>query len=307
MLTDLARRFDDLPALARALEGWSAAYPYEVRGRGRAGEILLPHRPALPWPLPKRRLTLKTRRTVAGYEQSATAAFDFVAEHAPFETFYDLGAAGGYFGFLAAARQDMAIEAHCFEMLPHAVEALRAMAARHGLSRMHVHASGMSDAFEGEKTIWHSVTKMFEEEPDPSAWRDPWHWRVKFWLQGRAGRDRLQQATVTVDSVDAFTARNGLAPGLIKIDVDGYEAKVIPGGLETVARHRPVIFLELHKTRFFAHHGVTRPQIPRPLFDLGYSALMFTNHHDLTRNTLVPVGPDSPELAREETDFFMFV
>lgn len=261
----------------------------------------------LDWYAGPRRLSFKRRRAPAGYEQTATAAFDFVLEHAAVPAIYDIGAGSGYFGFLGAARRGCPVETHCFEMRPDHVENIERLAATHRLDGLHAHLSGMSDTFRGETEIWYSITKMFESEPGPSRYRDPLHWRLKFWLTGRTGRDRLRRARVTVDSVDAFTRRHGLVPGLVKIDVDGYEAKVLPGSIETFRRHRPVILLELHKSRFFAHHGVTRPGVVRPLFDLGYEGLFFTNHHDLARNRVIRVGPDSAELAREETDFLMFV
>lgn len=47
-------------------------------------------------------------------------------------------------------------------------------------------------------------------------------------------------------SIDAFVASRAIdRVSLIKIDVDGYDYKVISGAAETLRRHRPVVFIEL--------------------------------------------------------------
>jgi hypothetical protein len=38
-----------------------------------------------------------------------------------------------------------------------------------------------------------------------------------------------------------------LKPGFIKIDVEGFEGKVLQGADKTIRSHRPVIMIELHK------------------------------------------------------------
>lgn len=63
------------------------------------------------------------------------------------------------------------------------------------------------------------------------------------WLRGRTvGRDDVVVATIEVPVrlLDEF----GLAPCLIKIDVQGAETRVIRGALETIRQHRPVLFVE---------------------------------------------------------------
>ena len=50
--------------------------------------------------------------------------------------------------------------------------------------------------------------------------------------------------TYTVDQVTEFLK---LKPGFIKIDVEGFEGKVLQGADKTIRSHRPVIMIELHK------------------------------------------------------------
>jgi hypothetical protein len=47
--------------------------------------------------------------------------------------------------------------------------------------------------------------------------------------------------TVTLDE---FAVRNALSPDIVKIDVEGHESAVIEGAVQTLATHRPTVFME---------------------------------------------------------------
>ncbi len=51
---------------------------------------------------------------------------------------------------------------------------------------------------------------------------------------------------VPVVTLDAFCAGRGVVPDVIKIDVEGAEVLVLRGARDTLARHRPVLFCEVH-------------------------------------------------------------
>ena len=167
--------------------------------------------------------------------------------------------------------------------------------------------TGATAADSPEKDIWFSISKMFEEEPKPEDYRDSFFVRLKMRLKGKAERDRPVRSRVTIDTIDHYGAANGVVPDVIKIDVDGYEAKVLPGAMETLRDHRPVLLLELHREKFIRRFGVSRADIVRPLFDLGYTCLFMTRHNDLARNEIRVVGPDDALIMREETDFTLFL
>jgi FkbM family methyltransferase len=57
-----------------------------------------------------------------------------------------------------------------------------------------------------------------------------------------------------------------LHPLFIKIDVQGYESRVIKGGLETIRRHEPILMVE-------AFHGDA--ELAQIVRDLGYDAYLF--------------------------------
>lgn len=48
--------------------------------------------------------------------------------------------------------------------------------------------------------------------------------------------------------LDDYVAEKGLIPDVIKLDVEGFEYEVVQGARQTLSRHRPLIFLELHPT-----------------------------------------------------------
>jgi FkbM family methyltransferase len=51
---------------------------------------------------------------------------------------------------------------------------------------------------------------------------------------------------VTTTTVDAVAADRGLAPGFLKVDVEGAEARLLEGATETLRSARPVVFLSTH-------------------------------------------------------------
>lgn len=64
------------------------------------------------------------------------------------------------------------------------------------------------------------------------------------WEKGSRGSYQLSETrgseTVEVKTLDSF----GLAPTLLKIDVEGMEIAVLAGALETIRKHRPYIWME---------------------------------------------------------------
>jgi FkbM family methyltransferase len=54
----------------------------------------------------------------------------------------------------------------------------------------------------------------------------------------------LQRCPLT--SIDEFVKEQGIIPDILKIDVEGFEEKVLLGGKEFLKKHTPLIFLELH-------------------------------------------------------------
>lgn len=77
-----------------------------------------------------------------------------------------------------------------------------------------------------------------------------------------AGRD-LQRIPVRVETLDGVVRETGLAPQLVKIDVEGSEIHVLRGARETLRRERPIVLFETN-----ARAG--RAELLALLGELGY-------------------------------------
>jgi len=54
---------------------------------------------------------------------------------------------------------------------------------------------------------------------------------------------------VNVESIDSFCTKNDLKINLIKMDIEGYEGFALEGGLKTLEKQQPILFIE-----FSSHH-----------------------------------------------------
>ncbi len=253
-------------------------------------------------------IRFKRSKNVEFYEEAATLIISFLLSRFKPKTFFDIGAASGYYSLLASTHIEAAPEVHAFDMRPDQLHALNVRAGKLGLgSKVTGHLAGFSDEHHGKKRIWYARTLMFEQRPKLSEFLDPWYIRLKFALHGKDTKERgLKEADVLLTSLDAFCNENQLEPGLIKIDVDGYEGKVVKGAKTLLRDVRPIVALELHKDskqRF----GIFRRDVARMFFDSGYGALFLTDHHDPRKCCIVPVSIDHPLLARSKTDMILFV
>lgn len=244
---------------------------------------------------------------VMPYEGPVIALTDFLVRAGLVHTMFDIGAASGVHAVLAASIEGTAIEVHTFEMQPVLHSSIVQTAAKlpAGGSQIRAHLAGLSDHHEGERTVWYSRRMLFETKPDPRTASEPWHRQLKFWWLGRENRGELREATVLITSLDRFVQDTGAHPDLIKLDVDGYEAKVIPGG-RMCFENRPIILFELHSDKFLNRFGVTRREVVAPLFDLGYRAALLTDHNDAKACQLIKVTAEHPSFDRQATTMYLF-
>ena len=64
----------------------------------------------------------------------------------------------------------------------------------------------------------------------------------------RGNKNASVKENIKITTIDNFVKSNNLNPGLIKLDVEGYESNVIAGALETIKQFRPVMLLSIYHT-----------------------------------------------------------
>lgn len=147
----------------------------------------------------------------------------------PGSTFLDVGASIGFFTVLGARLVGSAGRVVAFEPNAGASAAIRTNADLNGLANVAIVVSALSDRdghgfLEGPT----APTAGLVDEPTPAAVR------------------------VRTTSLDAFLAeRPDLVPDVVKIDVEGHEAPVLRGMIETLKTVRPVVIVEMHGDRRF--------------------------------------------------------
>ena len=237
------------------------------------------------------------------YEEAAVLLLDFLIRKFRPKTFFDVGAGSGVFARVAASCVEAPPAVHTFEVRPEWHARLIECANRDGLNKLiTAHLAGLSDHHDGEVDAWIVRTRLFDHEPTRQEHLEAWWRRLKFFLRG-VNRGPVK-TRLLVTSIDHLASQHGIVPDLLKIDVDGYEDKVLLGGMQTIRAHKPVIALELHKNKIMSFS--TRRDVVRQLLDVGYRALFLTDHHDRKVCRVVPVDLAHPLVSREETDFVLF-
>lgn len=182
----------------------------------------------------------------------------------------DLGANVGFFTLVCAALVGDEGRVVAFEPLPANAAALRRNVELNVLDHVTVVEAAVTD-YEG-------VTTLTIGDSDQEA---------SIALENR-GDQAIDVQTVTLD---AEMRRRGLAPTLVKIDVEGAEEAVIRGALELLREHRPVVLCEVHDDRPSMSKGA-----PRMLAELGYELSWLQEFEDGTQfwaPHLVAVPPRS--------------
>jgi FkbM family methyltransferase len=240
------------------------------------------------------------------YEEASTVLLSFLLARTNISVFFDVGSAKGHFTRLAASRVSKAPKVYSFEMMPEAATAQRRLLDRDLFGKNAiVNDVALTDTHVGDTHVWTARSSLFEERPPRAAYQESWYRRLKFWLRGEHNRG-LKSAEVMLTSLDKFAQTAGVIPDLIKIDVEGYELKVLKGAESMLSRHHPMVILELHtdkKQRF----GATRSQVVNYLFDRGYRSLLLTSHQDRLACSAEEVLQCDHSIICQETNHYLFI
>lgn len=239
------------------------------------------------------------------YEETTTLLLSYLIECFDARMFFDVGAGIGYFSRVAASHATVATTVHAFEMRPDRLLDLQCIISNDRFrDRINPHLAGLSSVHKGRVEVWHVRDMLFEHRPEPLEYRETWWRRLKFLMLKDRNR-ALRRAEVLVTSIDHFCMGAAAYPDIIKIDVEGYEGRVLNGSKETLAKRHPFVLLELHKDKKL-RHGARRVDVAGMMFALGYQALFLTDHKSRRTCDVVEIELDSPLLRRQQTDLVLF-
>lgn len=209
----------------------------------------------------KRRVDFLAHLLKATLRQHHRELIPVFAPHIPDEAVViDVGAHAGQFSKLFAKMAPRG-RVYAFEPSAYARSILTRSLAFNRLNHVKVVPVGLSDA-PGELTL-HTPIKA----------RGGLGFGIAhFGDDGEDSRDTLDQI-VPLTTLDAFAQQEGLSRlDFLKADVEGWEVNVLKGGLATLAKHRPALFLEISDASL-ARAGAKPTDIWDILRPLGYRAL----------------------------------
>jgi FkbM family methyltransferase len=171
----------------------------------------------------------------------------------PDTVFLDVGANAGYYTLMAAPLVKSVI---AFEPHPTVRRTLKQTIEEMGYTNVTVYPFAL-------------FSRHLQGGMEPQRHRGIFH-------PGRI--NSLPVEAVTLDSL-------GLAPTLIKMDIEGAEMDALLGTKATLLAHKPILAIEIHPRRISKYFGYSRHDVPRFLEDLGY--------------TVSPLRPDGGHICAE--------
>ncbi len=109
-------------------------------------------------------------------------------------------------------------------------------------------------------------------------------------LKNLQNKAKIKKQKIMVYTLDSIVRKNDLKVDFIKCDVEGAEIKVLKGGLETLKKYKPILFLEILRkwTKKFDYDS---NDIIKILEDLGYSCFVVRENklkkiNKITKNTI---------------------
>ena len=184
------------------------------------------------------------------------------------ETVLDIGA---HYGFLTLfmAKQEKVKSVHSVEMNPDVVKILSANLDlnQDAQAKCTIHNVGVSDVDQAEQDIWYHGMRLLFEEPANKG---------------------IPHTKLDILTFNSLIKHIGETPDLIKIDIEGFEAKLV-SDLRTfdTSGKRPAIMLELHGEELLNRLGSKRTDIFDALFGQGYDCAMLHWHQHMPASGLV--------------------
>lgn len=113
--------------------------------------------------------------------------------------------------------------------------------------------------------------------------------------------ERADTVTVPLVTVDHVAEKHSFIPTHLKIDVEGFEEEVLAGARETMSKHRPLLFLELHG-HLIRPRGRRAETVLEELIRLGYSGWQKLDGSPLSAAELAAAGHSMRFTARHTSE-----
>jgi len=197
----------------------------------------------------------------------------------PGDRMLDVGGNIGMISLLASRLVGPEGQVDCFEPNPACVDRIKDVLRLNAIGNVRLHPIGLSDR-EGHLTL-NVVTE---------------HTGMGTLADVRASEEDLVSAryTVPVRVGDSLVAEDPRPARLIKIDVEGFELRVLNGLKRTLAKDRPMVIMEMVESHL-ARAGASVDQISGLMSSLGYRAYGITSARRFARHglKLIPVSVES--------------
>jgi FkbM family methyltransferase len=95
---------------------------------------------------------------------------------------------------------------------------------------------------------------------------------------------------VSMTTIDGFCLERGIIPSLVKIDIEGYEIHALRGAREVLARHSPLVVVELHPMNW-PEIGVNAEELTGLLDEMNYQTETLEGNPD-------PMSPNGHLILR---------
>jgi FkbM family methyltransferase len=158
------------------------------------------------------------------YEKAYSAMVDRLI--ADGDVFFDIGANMGWYS-INVALSCRAARVHCFETIPKTYDYLQRNLELNAVANVSAYNFGFSDRA-GEFDFYY-----YEEGSGNAS------------SANVSNRDDVQVCQCKVRTLDDFSVQLQSKVDFIKCDVEGAELMVFQGGLQTIARDRPIVFSEI--------------------------------------------------------------
>jgi FkbM family methyltransferase len=177
----------------------------------------------------------------------------FFLDHVmPGDVFYDIGSFRGAYSAAASLKSENRISVHVFEPLAKNVEAIRRICNLNAFTNFNISQMALSDG----NTLSARITEdMIRASDAPTT----------------------ALADFPSTSVDAYIACGNPPPTLIKLDVEGFELRVLRGAEQCLKRYRPRLWVEVHPD-FLKVQGCSDEDVLKFLRQANYNITYYTDY-----------------------------